>query len=148
MRGVLIGSCDVFGMDVVDRIAQRAHGQKGIDVLPEKMAGIEIRTDFWTDRITQPQQCFGIVNDKSGVPFQGNHVHAVVAAELHFFLPIRENFLIPLPIQNAQEIGRPGQVTQFGYKLLSLSPGQPENVTTRRTPIFSATNTDWRNSWR
>ncbi len=44
--------------------------------------------------------------------------------------------------------GGHGQVTQFGNWLPSLSPGQPEKVITRRTPIFDATCTVSRNCLR
>src|ERR1022692_460122 len=37
--------------------------------------------------------------------------------------------------------GGHGQVTQFGYFALSLSPGQPEKSTTTGTPSFSASST-------
>src|SRR5271165_3538377 len=37
--------------------------------------------------------------------------------------------------------GGHGQVTQFGYFALSLSPGHPEKSTTTGTPSFSASRT-------
>ena len=66
------------------------------------------------------------------------NLNAVILGELSLLGPIRDNFLFPLPIQDIQIFGRPGQVTQFGYLALSLSPGQPEKSITTGTSSFSA----------
>ena len=78
------------------------------------------------------------VDDEAGMHFDGD-LHAVILGELaRAWSSTESTFFSHCQASTSRYSGGHGQVTQFGYFALSLSPGQPEKSMTTGTPSFSA----------
>ncbi len=96
----------ILRMDVMDCPRKCANGFDRIDPLPEKMAGVKIRTDHRPADGAHLQHRLGIVNQKSGMGLKRDF-HAERPGERSLLLPIRNRHLVPLPLENLQKIRRP-----------------------------------------
>ncbi len=94
-------------MHVEHRVTQFANGGAGVHPLPEHMAGVEVAPDGGARRLAQAQHRFGVIDHEAGVHFNG-HAHAVVFRKFGVFCPIGDDFLLPLPFDDLQKVGRPG----------------------------------------
>lgn len=98
---------DVLGVNVVRGIAKRAHGHDCVDALPEEMTRIEVGADFATHRFPKPEQGRGVVDDKAGVHFKAELANPVVASKRRLLLPIGDDHVLPLPVEDGQIVGGP-----------------------------------------
>ncbi len=105
-RGVLRVDAAVLRMHVVDAVAQRTHGRRDVDLLPEHVTRIEVAPDRALRDVTQPQHRFGVVDDEVGVHLDGD-TDARLLAHAGRLLPVREDALVPLPVEHLQVLGRP-----------------------------------------
>src|SRR5215469_13411736 len=71
-----------------------------VATLPEKMAQIAIRADLFADGFPQPQERARIVNNKVWMHFKSEAMDTVIAREFRRFLPVRNDLLLPLPLQH------------------------------------------------
>jgi len=127
--GVELVDLCILCVDMVYRAAELAYGGNGVDTLPDKVRGIEVRADHIADRITQFKQRFDIVYAEPGVHFEGDLFKPVLLAELDFFLPVRDEDLLPLPFKDIEEILRPGAgdpVRVFGFGAIAGASGKSD----------------------
>ena len=96
----------VLGVHVENGILEHANRADGIDLLPEKMAGIVIAAHVVPGDRAQFQHGLGIVGDKSGMHLHCNF-HSVIGSEFCVLLPVGRDDFVPLPVENFAEIRRP-----------------------------------------
>ena len=108
LGGVVMVDLGILCMEVIDRALQLADSSHGIHALPYQVRGVKVCTDDVTNRCTQLKQRFGVVHAEAGVHFECNVIYTVRLCKCACFLPIRNQNLIPLPIQDLEEVIRPG----------------------------------------
>src|SRR5579871_3651172 len=72
----------------------------GIAALPEKMTEVAIRTDLFADGFAQFKERARVIDDKVGMHFEREALDAMRAGKLGGFLPIRNDFFFPLPLEH------------------------------------------------
>ena len=72
----------------------------GIHSLPNQMAGIKIGPDFRSDSFPETQQSFRVINTEARMQLQCDFVNPMLSGKCCFFLPVRDQNLIPLIFQN------------------------------------------------
>ena len=95
-------------MDVVDGALQLADGGYGIHALPDQVGGIEVRANNGAYGLAQTEQGSGIVDAEAGVHLKGDVGDVVGQSEGTCLLPVGNDLLVPLPVQNGQEVLGPG----------------------------------------
>ena len=106
--GVVLVDLGVLGVDVVDGTLQLADGGYGIHALPDQVGGIEVGTDHGTDGLAETEQGGGVVDAEAGVHLKGDVGDVVGQGEGARLLPVGNDLLVPLPIQDGQEVLGPG----------------------------------------
>src|SRR5208282_4745116 len=86
----------VFGMDVEDRVfgLKNADGGDGINILPEKMAGIEVTTYGRSGDGAQLEHRLRTIDYEAGMHFDGD-LHAMIRGELRVLDPIGRDDFVP-----------------------------------------------------
>ncbi len=77
----------------------------------------------------QLQHRLRTVDDESGMHLDGDF-HAVIGGKFCVLGPVRNDFLLPLPIQQFQEIGRPGAghpVGKLGIVAVARTSGEVDD---------------------
>src|SRR5947207_749234 len=72
-----------------------------IAALPEEMAQITVRANFFADGLAEFHQCSGIINNKVRMHFESKTFDAVIARVFVCFLPIGDDFYFPLQVLHA-----------------------------------------------
>src|SRR5437870_12347924 len=98
-------------------LAQHPNHLDRIATLPEQMAQVAVGSDLFTHSLAQLQQRHRIVDDKTGMHFQRQLVYPVSASEFSRLLPIWNDFLLTLPIQNLCVLGRPAISSPIRHRL-------------------------------
>ena len=106
--GVVLVDLGVLGVDVVDGALQLADGGHGIHALPDQVRGIEVGADHGTHGLTQAEQGGGVVDAEAGVHLKGDVGDVVGQGEGAGLLPVGNDLLVPLPVQDGQEVLGPG----------------------------------------
>src|SRR5437870_7083562 len=104
-------------------LAEHPNHLDRIATLPEQMAQVAVGSDLFTHSLAQLQQRHRIVDDKTGMHFQRQLVYAVFAREFSRLLPIWNNFLLPLPIQNLRVLGRPAISSPIRHRISRVAAG-------------------------
>ena len=118
---------DVLGVDVEDAVTQLPQHGHGVHPLPDQMAGVEIGADLRADGGAQALERLAVVAHEAGVQLQGNLRHAVLPGEGDEALPVGDQHLIPLVVQNSQIVVRPGAghpVGIFGFRAVPGAAGE------------------------
>ncbi len=116
----------VFGVDVVDGSGEGADGFDGVDALPEEVAGVKVRTDGAAAGLAHAEHGLGVVDEKAGVGFEGD-LDVAGLGEGGLLLPVRDGDFVPLPIEDFEEVGRPGAgdpVRVFGAGVVAGAAGE------------------------
>ena len=97
----------VLSVDMIDALPQGADGGRRVDPLPEQMAGVKIRAHRRPHRRAQPQHRLRIVDAEAGMQFNGHPDPSLFGAAGRL-LPVGQQHLIPLIVQNPGVVVRPG----------------------------------------
>ena len=74
----------------------------------------------------QADERLRIVDHLAAMVFQGDLLDAVLAGQLYGLLPVRDQYLIPLPFQDLGRDRRPaGDDSSWGYDPPPSRPGSP-----------------------
>src|SRR5437879_20886 len=74
---------------------------------PQEMAQIAVLANLFADGLAEFHQCSGIINNKVRMHFESKTFDAVIARVFGCFLPIGEDFFIPLPVLHVGVFGGP-----------------------------------------
>ena len=97
----------VFGMDVIDRVAERTGCREGIGAHPHQVAWIEVGTDRVADRIAQPLERCHAVDVLIAVQLETQVRHALVARIRRQVAPVGNQHVLPLPADDLAHLGWP-----------------------------------------
>ena len=97
----------VLGVNVPDGARESTHCFAWVDSLPEEVRGIEIGPDDGPNGFAQSQERFRVVNHEARMHLEGDFANATLFCELGCPRPIRENDLVPLVLQDLQEVRGP-----------------------------------------
>ena len=106
--GVVLVDLGVLGVDVVDGALQLADGGHGIHALPDQVGGIEVGANDRSYCLAQTEQGSGVVDAEAGVHLKGDVGDVVGQGEGTRLLPVGNDLLIPLPVQDGEKILGPG----------------------------------------
>src|SRR6266850_1418727 len=95
----------------------------GIAALPEKMAQIAVRADFFANGFAELHERSGVVNDKVRMHFERQAFDAMIACVFGCFLPVGDDLFLPLPILHLSVFRRPAVGDPVGLRVLGSSPG-------------------------
>src|ERR1700676_479472 len=97
----------------------------GIAALPEKMAEVAVRADFFTDSFAKFHKSSRIVDHEVGMHLEGQALDAMFARVLGGFLPVRDNLFLPLPVQHFSELGGPAISCPVWHNVRRRTAGTP-----------------------
>src|SRR5688572_13560218 len=86
----------ILRMDMIDRASQVADSTQWISPHPEGVAGVKIDSNDLADGITQPQQCFCVVNKLPGMLLNTELFDPVLTGIIDKFPPVRNCHILPL----------------------------------------------------
>ena len=112
--GVVLVDLGVLGVDVVDGALQLADGGHGIHALPDQVGGIEVGADDGSNCLPQAEQGSGIVDAEAGVHLKGDVGDVVSQGKGTGLLPVGNDLLVPLPVQDGEEVLGPGASDPVG----------------------------------
>lgn len=87
--------------------ADVANGFYRVDTLPNEVGRIEVCAEARADGITELHKGFGIIDAEAGVHFESDLINAVLCGIFGLFLPIRDEHVVPLVIEDMEKILRP-----------------------------------------
>ena len=98
----------ILSMHMVNAVcAQLVNGRYRIAAHPHQMAGIEVHADHRADCIAQTNERLRIVDHLAAVVLECDLLNAVGLGKLDRLLPVRDQYLIPLPVQDLSGDRRP-----------------------------------------
>ena len=106
--GVVGVDLGVLGVEVINGTLQGTDGGNGIDALPDEVRGVEVRADHVAHRLAQAKQRCGIVYAEAGVHLKGDLGDAMLLGKGGGLLPIGNQNLVPLVVEDLSKIVRPG----------------------------------------
>ena len=106
-------------MDMVDAVCtQLVNRGDWVPAHPHEMRRIQIHADHRADRVAQADERLRIVDHLAAMVFQGDLLDAVLAGQLYGLLPVRDQYLIPLPFQDLGRDRRPAGDDPVGGMIL------------------------------
>src|SRR5690349_19486809 len=79
-------------------LAEEMDDFDGIAPLPEEMAKVVVGANFLADGFAELDQRARVINDKVGMHLEGQPLDTVIAGVFGSFLPVRNDFFLPLPV--------------------------------------------------
>ena len=113
--GVVLIDLRILRVEVEDRVAELANDRHRVHSLPDEVARIEVRADVFAGRFADAQHRLGVVNAEAGMKLERD-LYAVLLRELLFLLPVRNKLLVPLVIEDVEELRRPGGGDPVGVR--------------------------------
>src|SRR6266850_2121545 len=104
-------------------LAEEVDNFDGIAALPEKMAQIAVRADFFADGFAELHERSRVVNDEVRMHFERQAFDAMIARVFGCFLPVGDDLFLPLPILHLSVLRRPAVGDPVGLRVLGSSAG-------------------------
>src|SRR6266403_2552684 len=104
-------------------LAEEMNDFDGIAALPEKVAQIAVRADFFADGFAELHQRSRVVNNEVRMHFERQAFDAVIARMFGRFLPVGDDLFFPLPVLHLGVLGRPAVGDPVGLGILGSSAG-------------------------
>ena len=99
---------NILGMYMVNAVcAELVHRRYRIAAHPHQVAGIEVHADHRADGIAQTNERLRIVDHLAAVVLECDLLNAVGLSQLDRLLPVRDQYLVPLPVQDLGGDRRP-----------------------------------------
>ena len=126
----------VFRVYVEDALVltEVAGGGDGIDALPEPVARIDVGAEVFARGLAEADDIFGGMDDHARVGFEGDF-HTVLGGEIIFFLPERDDDLVPLVVGGFGELAGPGAGYEVGRLVGGASAGAAGEVDQDRVEL-------------
>ncbi len=115
---------------MVDGVLEFTDADERIHSLPEEVGRIEVHTQCLATDLPESPERLRVIAEKARVQFDGNP-DVVVGCELAGFRPIRCCHFLPLPVQDLQEVRRPGAghpVRVSGVRRVAGAPRKGDHV--------------------
>src|SRR3569833_631995 len=96
-------------------LSQHPNHFDGVTPLPEEMAEVAIGADLFSHGLAETKQRARVVDDESRMHFEGELMDVMFACKLGCFLPVRNDFFFPLPIEDLRVFGRPSISGPVGH---------------------------------
>src|SRR5690242_16802912 len=115
----------VFHVSMVNGalLAEEMDDFDGIAALPEKMAQVIVGANFFADGLAKLDERARVVDNKVGMHLESQALDAVFAGVFRGFLPVRDDFFLPLPILHLGVFGRPAIGDPVGLSVLRSASG-------------------------
>ena len=113
----------VLCMEMEDCVlfSQHPDNLRRIHLLPDQVAGIQVRPDLRSHLTAETEQRACVVYTEARMQFQRDLVHAVLLRECRLLLPVWDQH--PLPRKDLTEIIRPGTGDPVGHLRSVVRPG-------------------------
>src|SRR6267142_1458203 len=98
-------------------LAEEVDDFDGIAALPEKMAQIAVRADFFADGFAELHERSRVVNDEVRMHFERQAFDAMIARVFGCFLPVGDDLFLPLPILHLRVFRRPAVGDPVGLRV-------------------------------
>ena len=114
----------VFGVDVIDGLAQRLGGAQGVGTHPEQVAGVKVGAHNRPDLGPQFQEGRHVIDDLIAVQFQRDLLNTGRLRQRNDLGPERKEFLLPLIAKDGLRFGRPAGDNPVGHQVARTAFGQ------------------------
>ena len=92
-----------------------------IAALPEEVAEVAVRADFFADGFAEFHERSRVVDDKVRVHFEREAFDAMITRVFGGFLPVGDDFFFPLPILHLRVLGRPAIGRPVGHGVACIT---------------------------
>src|SRR6266850_1050542 len=103
--------------------AEKVNDFDRIAALPEEVAEIAVRADFFADGFAELHQRSGVVDDEVRMHFERQAFDAVITRVFGCFLPVGDDLFFPLPVLHLSVFRRPAVGDPVGLRVLGRSAG-------------------------
>ena len=123
LRHVGFVDADVLAVDVINRLAQVPDRLGNVDALPDQVARVEVRADDRAHRRAQLKKRLRVVNAEARVHLEGDFLDSVLRREGRGLLPVGNQNLVPLPVENLRVVVRPRACDPVGVLRIGAVAG-------------------------
>src|SRR3990172_2212669 len=116
----------ILAVDVHDCVTQFADGSHWVDSIPEQVAGVKVAAQGRTGSLPHTQEGLYIIEQHARVNLYADF-DVVLLSVAGSGAPVGDSHLVPLVIENLEEVGRPGAGEPIGDGVGGRASRQPRH---------------------